>query len=185
MPGVSNCLTRAGGPKWIDSERFDIVAKANPPDHLMKYSEFVPMVQALLESRFKLVMHRETKTKAVMALVVGDSPAKIRVSQEGEQTGIQRDNGEIAFRAMSMAGFVNTLSNVLHFPVVDHTGLTGSFDFKVVLASEQTNGTSQQAEGAGDLLSKAVEEQLGFRFQRQKADFEITIVDHAEHPTEN
>src|SRR5207302_3729920 len=40
-----------GGRKWIDSERFDIVAKANETEHPLKYADFVPLMQALLESR--------------------------------------------------------------------------------------------------------------------------------------
>ena len=150
-----------GGPKWIDSERFDVVDKANARDQPMKYADFVPLVQTLLESRFKLTMHRETKPTQVIALIAGTDRPKISASQDGEQTGMrQGERGEMTFQGMSMSGLVNTLSNILHVPVVDRTGLSGSFNFKLDPQSvEQTDGASPRMDSFADPVIKAVEQQ--------------------------
>jgi uncharacterized protein (TIGR03435 family) len=63
-----------GGPSCIDSDRFEIAAKADEADGNLKPDDFPVMVQSLLEDRFKLALHRETKEMPVYALVVGKNP---------------------------------------------------------------------------------------------------------------
>jgi len=75
-----------GGPAWIDSDRFDIVAKADMDQGEIKPGQWPLMVQALLEDRFKLAFHKETKETQVYALVAGKNPPKLRPSKDGEQT---------------------------------------------------------------------------------------------------
>ena len=50
-----------GGPDWIDSERFDIVAKADAADGKVTSEHWNLTIRASLEDRFKLVLHRESK----------------------------------------------------------------------------------------------------------------------------
>ena len=128
-----------GGPPWIDSDRFDIVAKADETAGEVTKEEWGPMVQALLEDRFKLELHRETKEVTVFSLIVGKTPPKLQPAKEGEQKGMMRgDRGQMNFQAMPLSGLVNTLSNILHTPVVDGTGLEGSFDFTWIHWSSPT-----------------------------------------------
>ena len=63
------------GPKWLDSERFDIVAKI--PKGATK-EQFQMMLQNLLAERFKLTLHRETKELPIYALVVGKGGPKMK-----------------------------------------------------------------------------------------------------------
>src|SRR5688572_7320751 len=56
----------AGGPGWIDSDRFDIVAR--PPENAPA-NQAMPMLRSLLADRFKLVTHTETKEQPIYALV--------------------------------------------------------------------------------------------------------------------
>src|SRR6266851_3646710 len=103
-----------GGPGWIDSdsERFDVVAKAPASERELKYADFVPMVQALLEDRFKLALHREPKSVQVLALLVGKDPPKLQSPKDGEETALRPgDQGKLSFQRMSIVGLVNTLSN--------------------------------------------------------------------------
>jgi uncharacterized protein (TIGR03435 family) len=65
------------GPDWIANQRFDIVAKI--PDGASK-DDAPKMLQALLEDRFKLVVHRESKEHPVLALVVGKGGPKLKES---------------------------------------------------------------------------------------------------------
>jgi uncharacterized protein (TIGR03435 family) len=63
-----------GGPSWLDSERFDIVAK--PPDGANP-DQLMPMLQSLLAERFKLVTHKDTKEAPIYALVIARSDGKL------------------------------------------------------------------------------------------------------------
>jgi uncharacterized protein (TIGR03435 family) len=65
------------GPKWLDSERFDIVAKIAMG---ATKEQFQMMLQNLLAERFKLAVHRETKELPIYALVVGKGGPKLKES---------------------------------------------------------------------------------------------------------
>jgi uncharacterized protein (TIGR03435 family) len=67
------------GPDWLANERFDIVAKF--PEGASK-DDAPKMLQALLEERFKLVAHRDSKEHPVLALVVGKGGPKMKESPE-------------------------------------------------------------------------------------------------------
>ena len=71
------------GPKWLDSERFDIVAKI--PMGATK-EQFRLMLQNLLAERFKLTLHHETKELPMYALVVGKGGAKLKESVDDDAT---------------------------------------------------------------------------------------------------
>jgi len=175
-----------GGPDWIDSDRFNIAAKADEGEAEFKREQLVGMVQALLEDRFKLVLHRETEERTVYALVVGKSPPKIQPAKEGEQKVMMRGNrGEMQFQGMPLTGLVNTLANILHTPVVDGTGITGSYDFTLdpIQLSVRTQPVTPDL--WPDLVLAAVQEQLGFKLERRKAPLEITVIDRVERPTDN
>ena len=88
-----------------------------------------------------------------------------------------------------IVGLVNTLANILGTPVMDGTGITGSYDFTLdpmQYAVDTTNSpVPNAANNWGDLVIRAVNEQLGFRLEKRKASLEITAIDHADRPTEN
>jgi uncharacterized protein (TIGR03435 family) len=175
-----------GGPDWIDSERFDIVAKADPADGEVQRAQVLPMVQALLEDRFKLVLHRETKDMPVLALV-GKLPPAFQESKEGEPASVPGDLGKFTFRHWPIAGLVNLTSNVLRTPVVDGTGIEGYYDFSLdpmQFASMGADSPGPASSYAG-LFETASREQLGFRLEKRKAPLDITVIDHASRPTEN
>ncbi len=176
-----------GGPDWIDSERFDIVAKADTTEGDVKADQWAPMVQALLEDRFKLAFHVETKEMPVYALVVGKNPPRIKASKEGEPATVAPgNNGQLNFRGMPIIGLVNALANILHEPVVDGTGIEGFFDFTLdPMQFASTGGTGGGADSYADLVLRAVQEQLGFKLEKRKAPLAITVIDHAERPTAN
>jgi uncharacterized protein (TIGR03435 family) len=77
---------------------------------------------------------------------------------------------------------VNTLSNVLHEPVIDGTGMTGMFNFSINPTEFATPGRTD--ESFPDLFLRAVEA-LGFKLEKQKRPLAITVVDHAEKPSGN
>jgi uncharacterized protein (TIGR03435 family) len=86
---------------------------------------------------------------------------------------------------MPLTGLVNTLANILHTPVVDGTGITGAFDFTLDPLQLSDPAQPVTPDGWPDLVLAAVREQLGFKLEKQKAALEITVIDHAEQPTDN
>lgn len=73
----------AGGPSWLDSDRFDIVAKARPDT---PRDTLFPMLRSLLAERFKLAIHREDKPMPVYAMVVGKGGPRLEKAAGGELT---------------------------------------------------------------------------------------------------
>jgi uncharacterized protein (TIGR03435 family) len=178
-----------GGPYWIDSDRFDIVAETDPAAGPLGPGQWQTMVQALVEDRFKLRYHRETQEKQVYALVIATDAPQLEPSKDGEVTSLTPgEHGQMIFRKMSIAGLVNTMANILHMPVVDRTGINGFFDFTLDpnrFAAQEGDETPFRREELGERVIAAVREQLGLRLEKQKAPLEITIIDHAERPAEN
>jgi uncharacterized protein (TIGR03435 family) len=173
-----------GGPDWIDSDRFDIIAKADAADGEVKDGQWAQMVQALLEDRFKLAYHRETKEMPVLALV-GKVPAAFRESKEGETAVVYGERGKATFRHFPIAGLVNVSANILHAPVIDGTGIQGFCDFSLdpmQFAGTGTDSTPITAAIYADLFVTALQEQLGFKLEKRKAPLEITVIDHASRP---
>jgi uncharacterized protein (TIGR03435 family) len=77
-----------GGPGWVDSAGYDVEAKAvgNP-----SRSQIWLMLQSLLEDRFQLKVHRETKELPVYALIAAKSGLKLRMPQEGACVSLTPD----------------------------------------------------------------------------------------------
>jgi uncharacterized protein (TIGR03435 family) len=121
-----------GGPDWIDSERFDIDAVGT-----VTRQELLPMIQKLLADRFGLSVHRETKDVRAYVVLIGKTGHKLQAAKDGEVTG-QTINfwGLSTFEKISMPNFAQMLTAYMRQPVVDRTGLTGFFDFKLDLTPE-------------------------------------------------
>jgi uncharacterized protein (TIGR03435 family) len=177
-----------GGPDWIDSERFDIIAKPGADAGDLNYEQRRAMVQTLLEDRFRLAFHKETREVPVLAVMVGKNPPKLAPAKEEEETLVRvGDHGQIIFQKVGVIGLVNTVSNIWHTPVIDRTGVEGRFDFTLDVQQFATPPSADgpaRREDFGDLVRTAVE-QLGFKLEKQKAPLEITIIDRAERPSEN
>lgn len=175
-----------GGPDWIDSDRFDIVAKPDASEGEVQADQWLPMIQALLEDRFKLELHRENKEMPVLALV-GKLPPAFRESKEGTPILVPGERGKQTFQHWPIAGLVNVTSNILHTPVIDATGIEGFYDFSIDPMQFASTGTDIPGPppSYADLFETALREQLGFKLEKRKAPLEITVIDHASRPTEN
>ncbi len=175
-----------GGPAWIDSDRFNVIAQTDATSGEVKLQEHRPMIQVLLEDRFKLALHRETEETTVLALVTGKAPPKIQPAKEGEKNAVVPGNrGQMNFVDTPIEGLVNTLSNILHTPVVDKTGITGFYDFTLDPFQLSDPKTPVTPDEWPELVLTAVREQLGFKLEKQKASLQFTIIDHAEQPSDN
>jgi len=180
-----------GGPKWAELDRYDVVAKVEAD---VEPNERLRMVRALLEERFKLSVHHEAKEQLAFALVSKSEGAKWVPSKEEDATSIQSSQGRLIFQAASTDYLAKYLHQIWNATVFNRTGITGRFNFSLdmnVAASEYaaTIGDSiqpaqPQSPTFGDFLRVAIEG-LGFKVQTEKVTVEVTVIDHAERPTEN
>lgn len=173
----------AGGPKWLDQDRYDISATSGSPGKISDKA-LEPLLQALLVDRFKLKIHRETKELPVYSLVVRPSGQKLveNTSQAVNHHIDVSSSAELAsFRATntSMADLADALGRTLGRIVIDNTGLPEKFDFTLTFAPDQA------AESSGPSLFTAIQEQLGLKLESTKGPVQVIIVDSAEKPSEN
>jgi uncharacterized protein (TIGR03435 family) len=181
----------SGGPPWVDSERFDIIAKAG---HEVESDQMMQMVQTLLEDRFRLVARRETRTMPVYALVAAKNGLKLQ-SGPCDVAGASCGPVRIFVNGMegqtSMPLFTWMLSDFLGRQVVDDTKFAGNFAVHL----KWTPDGSTPGNRSGDLLPAtpgsdpsfftALEEQLGLRLEPRRGPVETLTVEHAEKPTGN
>lgn len=187
------------GPQWLIEPttdptkvtRFEINAKV-PSD--ARQEDIPLMLQKLLEDRFKLQVHRESRTVQVYALEVGKGGHKLKeATATGRQPGCARvvTGGEGIGAAADCAGItaaqlaqqLQSLSPAYfrEGPVVDRTGLSGTFDLRLewMLVAQIEAGMS------GPTMYAAVEK-LGLILEKKRESAEMLIVDHCEQtPTEN
>lgn len=172
-----------GGPDWLDSDRFDILAKAE--DSINDDSEFMAMLQILLAERFKLVAHRETRMLPVLVLEVTKNGPKMKAS-EGESirntrnsnTGVRMD-----IQNTSMDMFAHVLAQQMDRPVLNRTGLDGLYSFELQWTPENRSRSSDTAD-SGSIFT-AIQEQLGLRLRSERAPVEVLVIDSAARPSEN
>lgn len=181
-----------GGPSWIATDRFEITAKA---DGEIARDGMKPLMQSLLQDRFKLKFHKETKEAPIYALVVGKNGHKMKAA-EGDRGMMRMGRGQITAQQIGMASLVNSLSNQLGRIVIDKTGLTGSFDFELNWTPDETQTGGGPFAGAGQpppppsdpngpSLVTAIQEQLGLKLESQKGPVPLFIIDSIEKPSEN
>lgn len=175
----------SGGPDWLESDRFEISAKADQP--INDDAVLMVMLQGLLAERFKLLLHRETRTLPAFVLEVAKSGPKLEKAEPGEartNTSTSNIGVIIAAHNADMNSFARILARKTDLPVVNHTGLEGIFNFNLHWTPEGARPVDGGAMGGASLFT-AIQEQLGLRLRSQKAPVEILVIDHVEKPSEN
>jgi len=143
------------------------------------------MLRALLEKRFKLTLHHESKVASVYKLVVGKNGAKLHESAaEGEPTVALGLNG-FECHNLEMARFASILSVRMDRPVVDQTGLQGTYDFTLKPHVLEGAEKSALSEWFSSTIFADIQRQLGLQLEGDKAALEYLVVDHVEQPSEN
>lgn len=162
-----------GGPSWLTSTRFDVVAKAPTDIPIVPTTAGGPpsswqlMMRALLAERFRLTAHTDTREMPVLNLVVARNDGRLgRQLQrstadcsslsprppgapapdpnERPTCGMRLAPGAISAGGRSMAGLAGTLTQFVQRPVTDRTNLSGLFDFDLQWAYEPTNAITAQ-----------------------------------------
>jgi uncharacterized protein (TIGR03435 family) len=176
------------GPDWIQDNTYDVVATSGKA---VSAEETRKMLGRLLAERFHLVFHRETRELPVFALVVAKGGPKFKERGDGgERTATPDDMGGLSFKNVSMEEFANWLSlPSMGRPVIDRTGLTGSFSFHANLFNLEKGANVKSAmvsDEATDTLLATLPPELGLDLKPQKAPIEFLVIDHAEKvPTAN
>ncbi len=134
----------SGGPRWIESDRFDVEGKAEDPR--ADPEQLRLMLRSLFEDRFKLKVHRETKPSAVYALVVGKGGPKIKLSPDQSPENVDGPSppgagpnhgairigaGNLVGNAVTLSWFATMLSQRIDRLIVDRTNLAGRFDIRL------------------------------------------------------
>jgi uncharacterized protein (TIGR03435 family) len=177
-------LQISGGPDWIDSDRFEISAKADQP--IDDDAVLMVMLQGLLAERFKLVVHHETRTVSALVLKVAKNGPKLEKAGPGESvnnTSTSNTGVVIDVRNTDMDQFAKILSRKMDLPVVNDTALKGIFNFTLRWTPESRPVNGGVVDGPS--VFTAIQEQLGLRLRSQKRPVEILVIDHAEKPSEN
>lgn len=185
-----------GGPNWLDSEKYDITAKAEGPDNP---DQLKVMMQSLLADRFKLTFHRETREMPVYALVPGKNGPKLHTAEvsDGKGRRFRIGRGQIELLGADMAGLADALSNVVGRAVLDRTSIAGNYDFKLEWTPDESEnpilkgppngreGAAPAPDAAGPSVFTAIQEQLGLKLETQKGPVEVMVIDHIERASEN
>jgi uncharacterized protein (TIGR03435 family) len=177
----------SGGPDWVDSERFDILAKTDQP--VNDDATLNVMLQNLMADRFKLVIHREARPISAYLLEVGKDGPKMEKAEGGDSnTNMSTGRkGAVTLDAgnTDMDLFAEVLSRKMDRPVVNQTGLKGVFNFKLHW-TPQTDKPVDYGDGVEDVsIFTAVQEQLGLRLRAGKAPVDTIVIDHVEQPSDN
>jgi bla regulator protein blaR1 len=208
----------SGAPKWVNSDKYEVEAKMDGATtaELDKLSDDQSeparerMLQALLEDRFKLMLHRETKELPVYSLIVAKNGPKLQQTKPGEPDGdgrtgpdgrpavgghfMRMGRGQLDGHSLGMADFVRLLTQQLGRTVVDKTGLRGNYNFTLKWTpddseplgfKEPAGGQGSPPDSLGPSIFTAVQEQLGLKLESQKGPVEILVIDHVEKPSEN
>jgi uncharacterized protein (TIGR03435 family) len=161
------------------------------------------MLQAILEDRFKLRIHWETREVPAYALIAGKGAPRLRPFQEG--SCIHRDINELLQQplppggklcsnltttkgsdftmdamAMTLEGFAKSIGIAVGRPVMDRTGITGLFEFHLVWANDNAQGEPSDAPSIFTVV-----EQLGLKLEPAKGQGESLVIDSVERPSEN
>lgn len=201
-----------GGPDWIHSESFEIHAKSDGDPSIVMMEG--PMMQKILEDRFKLKIHRETRQGPVYELVLGKGAPKLKpvsggscipvrvggtspplTSGEHYCTNMVSPRGSVDFEGGTLSMFASLLNLILDRPVIDKTGIT---DYFVIHLRFSPDDTAPRRSAAADPAApaevkepdapdvfQAIQEQLGLKLVPAKGPVDVLVIDHIERPSEN
>jgi uncharacterized protein (TIGR03435 family) len=200
-----------GGPGWLDTDRFDMLAKA---DIATSDDDLKSMIQNLLVERFALKVHVETRNMPIYELVLahkdgtlgswlvpldcppgtsdracGPSSTSSSVGGGGGTVTMgsrpsssgASPSSTMSSAATTMVGIASMLSRHVGRPVVDRTGVTGRFSMKLRYSASSATA-SDEPDRAPELFT-AIQEQLGLKLEATRGPVEVLVIDSVEHPT--
>ena len=173
--------SQVSGADRLGDETYEISVQPESGGRI-SYERLKPLLRQLLAERFHLSTHDETKEVQGYALVVAKGGPKLKKSSGAEGQNMMYAKGMSA-SGITLASLASMLARPAGRPVVDMTGIEGSFDVKLSYADPRVPG-SETAELPA--LFTAVQEQLGLKLEPRKVPIRILAIDHCERvPAEN
>jgi uncharacterized protein (TIGR03435 family) len=172
-----------GGPDWIDADRFQITGRSTQP---LGDKGLMAMLQTLLADRFKLVLHRELRPGETMVLEVAKNGPKLEPACSVRHSW-ENMHDHMAASKTTMGEFAEILSRNFNLPVVDRTGLTGTFNFTLRWHPDEADALPRD-EAMATLRSEVsaeIAKQLGLTLKFQKMSIQMLVIDHAAKPAED
>jgi len=211
---INNDDRLAGAPKFLDSAKFDVTAKASITQ--IDDEDLILMLRALLVDRFKLAAHMEDRPVSTYTLTAAKpklqhadpsnrSECKDGPGADGKDPRIANPvlNRLVTCHNMTMAQlaeeFQHFAGGYIQYSVVDATGIDGAYDFTLSFSGaglfrtstgrggDTGAGGANASEPSGALsLFDAVNKQLGLKLELQKRPVPVLVIDHVEEkPTDN
>jgi uncharacterized protein (TIGR03435 family) len=210
-------------PAWVKNDKFEIQAKlpaalsAETVERLSSTRssssrrrnvdplQFKQMLQTLLEDRFRLMVHRETRDLPAWALTRGKGELKLKKSTaietrpraDGSPVAInglglvlkQGSHVTMTFQASTMTDVADSLTTYLDRPVVNRTGLDGEFEFTIAYEPDPDAppniGRLPVNPGLNPSRAAVALEDVGLKLESSTAPFEVLVIDRLERPSSN
>ncbi|HVV44086.1 MAG TPA: TIGR03435 family protein [Bryobacteraceae bacterium] len=180
----------AGGPSWIGTDRWNVDAKSEA-GATHSTGETRQMLQNLLNDRFGLQAHRETREQSSYVLKIAKDGPKLKTSENGA-TNIRVNGNSIDLEHGEISRLTQLLSSALGKPVVDRTGLTGYYNVSLQwsdapVADGGVIGLDAHAtsDPNRESIFSAIQNQLGLQLVSQRAPVEMIVIDKVERPSAN
>jgi uncharacterized protein (TIGR03435 family) len=180
----------SGGPKWIDADRYDVEAKASgdaPPAR----KQLRAMLQSLLADRFGLTVRHETREMPVYFLEAAKGGPRVQTPKRpGAPVGFRIfQRRQITAENAPLENLTEALTWLVGKPVLDRTGLQGSFDYQLDWSPDDLQLQSLEApaqyDGNAPSLGTALQRQMGLKLVPQTGPVDLIAVEHAERPSAN
>jgi uncharacterized protein (TIGR03435 family) len=173
-----------GGPDWIDADRFDVEARISTGD--IPRGQAGPLVRALLEERFRLRAHRETRERPVYELVVDRPDRRLGLGLRSSTSdcrvarcGLLQAPGSAGGLGVAIPQLADALAPFAGRVIVDRTGLEQAFDVDLKWTPDATPASDTPG------LMTAIREQLGLRLESARGPVDVLVVDGVRRPTPN
>jgi uncharacterized protein (TIGR03435 family) len=174
--GLAQPITRR--PAWMDSTYYEVTAKPEG-DVGLSYDELRPLVQGLLQERFHLTYHMETRKAKGYALVVANGGPKLTPTKGAAKHAYLME-GRLDAANAPVSDMAMMLGAPLGQAVVDETGIKGNYDMTLKFAEMDATDSGLPS------IFTAVEEQLGLKLVGQMVTVQTFVIDHVDRvPTEN
>lgn len=203
----------SGGPAWFNSDRYDISAKIAgapvPGRDAMTLQR--RRLQLLLQDRFRLAVHHETRELPIYELTVAKGGPKLKAPACAESDPKNPApapgktimdycgssgffNGRFEASSATTGDLVKALATLLDRMVVDKTDIAGTFHVVLTYASDDATVRSPGAPGdtdsspGGDAppnIFPAIQEQLGLKLESSRGPVDVMVIDHMERPSAN
>lgn len=171
-----------GGPGWLDTDMYDIEAKTGRAEKVSE-DQLPALLRSLLEDRFHLKVHWESRAATVYALLIDGGGLRMKASSSDEVASVDTGRGvnrmHITCVREPVSVLTQNLANRLGRIVRDKTGLAGNYDFSIEWDPQS------DAESAGPSLFTVLKEKLGLRLETQMGHMDVLVVDSAEKASDN